>query len=100
MISLALALMNLLPLPALDGGRLVFITIGMIRRRPVDQKVEAVIHGVGMLLLLGLVLYATYGDIGRQIGKSRPVEPAAPASTTQPAPQAQSPAGAEASPAR
>lgn len=84
MISLALALMNLLPLPALDGGRLVFIAIAMVRRRPVDAKVEAVIHGIGLLLLLGLVLYATYGDIGRQFSKLRAPPPPAPSGQQSP----------------
>ncbi len=66
-ISLVLAVMNLLPIPALDGGRLVFILIAMVRRRPVDQKVEAVIHGVGLMLLLGLLAYATWGDVSRSL---------------------------------
>lgn len=68
-ISLALAVMNLLPLPALDGGRLVFIAIAMVRRRPVDPKVEAAVHAVGLLLLLGLILFATYGDVRDQVAK-------------------------------
>jgi regulator of sigma E protease len=71
-ISLALSLMNLLPIPALDGGRLLFIFIAMVRRRPVNARVEAVVHAVGMLLLLGLMAYATFGDIGRQMGKAHP----------------------------
>ncbi len=78
-ISLALALMNLLPLPALDGGRLVFITIAMVRRRPVNPRLEAAIHAVGLLLLFGLILYATWGDIGRQLSKRQ--APAAPAAS-------------------
>ena len=66
-ISLALAVMNLLPIPALDGGRLLFITLAMIRRKPVNARVEAVVHGVGVLVLLGLMAYATFGDIGRSL---------------------------------
>jgi regulator of sigma E protease len=69
-ISLVLAVMNLLPIPALDGGRLVFILIAMVRRRPVDPKLEAMIHGVGIVLLLGLLAYATYGDVSRRLHRS------------------------------
>jgi regulator of sigma E protease len=78
-ISMVLALMNLLPLPALDGGRLAFICVAMIRRRPVSPKIEAVVHGVGLILLLGLLLFATYGDIGRQLTRSREPDAGVPA---------------------
>jgi len=64
-ISLALALMNLLPVPALDGGRLVFVVVSALRGRPVDVRVEAVVHAVGMLALLSLVLWLSWGEIGR-----------------------------------
>lgn len=69
-ISLVLALMNLLPIPALDGGRLVFILVAMVRRRPVNPKVEAIVHSIGFLLLLVLLVYVTYGDIRRRIQPS------------------------------
>ena len=59
-ISANLAVMNLLPLPALDGSRMVFTLIEMIFRRPVPRKVEAVIHVVGLVLL---VLLAVFLDI-------------------------------------
>ena len=58
-ISTLLGLFNLLPLPALDGGRLVFLGYELVARRPADRKVEEMIHGIGMLLLLGLILYVT-----------------------------------------
>jgi regulator of sigma E protease len=74
-------LMNLLPLPALDGGRLVFIVIAMIRRRPVSERVEAVVHTIGFLLLLGILLLATFGDIHRQLGRSSPTPSTPPADT-------------------
>ncbi len=90
-ISLALAFMNLLPLPALDGGRILFILIAAVRRRPVDAKVEAVVHGVGMLVLLGLLLFATWGDIGRQISRARSSAEVPPAPTEQPAPKPAAP---------
>lgn len=62
-LSVTLALLNLLPIPALDGSRLVFVGIEAIRRRPVDQKVEAVIHGIGFLLLLGLMIFVSIRDV-------------------------------------
>lgn len=87
-ISLALAIMNLLPLPALDGGRILFILIAAVRRRPIDAKIEAVVHGVGMLLLLGLLLFATWGDIGRQLNRARATETPPPTEQTAPTPAA------------
>lgn len=56
-ISANLAVMNLLPLPALDGSRMVFTLIEMIFRKPVPRKVEAVIHAVGLILLLILAVF-------------------------------------------
>lgn len=56
-ISANLAVMNLLPIPALDGSRMVFTLIEMIFRKPVPRKVEAVIHAVGLVLLLVLAVF-------------------------------------------
>ena len=63
LITINLGLFNLLPLPALDGGRLVFILFEMIVRKPVPQKYEAIVHTVGMALLLLLMLILTAKDI-------------------------------------
>jgi regulator of sigma E protease len=64
-LSLNLGLFNLLPIPFLDGGRFVFIALEAIRRRRVDPRREAVIHYVGLMLILLLVFYVTFtGDIG------------------------------------
>ncbi len=63
-ISLNLGLFNLLPIPFLDGGRFVFIVLEAIRRRRVDPRREAVVHYVGLMLILALVVYVTIGDIG------------------------------------
>ena len=52
-IGINLALFNLLPIPALDGSRVVFCIIEAIRKKPLNRKVEGVIHGVGLLVLLG-----------------------------------------------
>lgn len=66
-ISINLGVMNLLPLPALDGGRLVFLIIEGIRRKPVPAKYEGYIHAAGLMLLLALMVYVTGQDIVRLI---------------------------------
>ena len=63
LITINLGLFNLLPIPALDGGRLVFILFEMIFRKPVPQKYESVIHAVGMALLLLFMVAITFKDI-------------------------------------
>ncbi len=62
-ISTALALTNLLPLPALDGGRLFFILIEAIRGKRLDPRKEGAIHLVGLALLMTIMLIITYHDI-------------------------------------
>lgn len=61
-LSVNLAVVNVLPFPALDGGRLLFLAIEKIRRRPVSQKLETAIHNIGFTLLMILVVAVTYGD--------------------------------------
>lgn len=63
LISVALAMTNLLPLPALDGGRILFVLIEAVRGRRVDPAREGLVHMVGMLLLLALMAVITYQDI-------------------------------------
>ena len=62
-ISVNLGLFNLLPIPALDGGRLFFQLIELIFRKPVPLKYEGMIHTVGLLLLLLLMAVVTFKDI-------------------------------------
>ena len=62
-ISINLGVVNLFPLPALDGGRVFFILLEMIRRKPIRRDVEARIHAIGMFLLLGLAVFITFKDI-------------------------------------
>jgi regulator of sigma E protease len=62
-LSTVLGFFNLLPVPALDGGRLVFLGIEAIRRRPVDPEKEGLVHLTGFALLMVLVLFVTYHDI-------------------------------------
>ncbi len=64
-ISLNLAVINLLPIPALDGGRLVFVLIEIVTRRPLDHKWSMRVNLVGFLLLMMLMLAVTIGDISR-----------------------------------
>ena len=67
-ISINLGVMNLLPLPALDGGRLLFVLIELIARRPVPRKYEGYIHFGGFAILMLLMVYVTWQDILRLLG--------------------------------
>ncbi len=62
-ISINIGIFNLMPLPALDGGRLFFLVIEGIRRKPIKPKYEGFIHGAGLVLLLLLMLVVTFNDI-------------------------------------
>ncbi len=62
-ISINLGVMNLLPLPALDGGRIVFLIIELIRRRPIPVKYEGMVHLVGFALLMLLLILVTFKDV-------------------------------------
>jgi regulator of sigma E protease len=62
-LSAALAITNLLPLPALDGGRLLFILIEALRGRRINPEREGLVHMVGFMLLIGLLVYITVQDI-------------------------------------
>ena len=63
LISINLGIMNLLPLPALDGGRLLFQFIELIIRRPVNRNVEGYIHFGGIVILMAFMLFITFKDI-------------------------------------
>ncbi|HPT08614.1 MAG TPA: RIP metalloprotease RseP [bacterium] len=63
LLSLNLAIINILPFPALDGGRLLFLLIEKIKGKPVKQEVEAVFHNIGFILLMALVVWVTFKDI-------------------------------------
>ncbi|MED3660434.1 RIP metalloprotease RseP [Ureibacillus terrenus] len=64
-LSINLGIMNLLPLPALDGGRLMFFSIEALRGKPVDRKKEGMVHFVGIVLLMILMIAVTWNDIQR-----------------------------------
>lgn len=64
-ISISLGIINLLPVPALDGGRLLFLAVEAVRGRPVDPEKEGFIHFIGFALLILLILFVTYNDLIR-----------------------------------
>lgn len=64
-LSLNIGIMNLLPLPALDGGRLIFLIVEAIRRKPIPPEKEGLVHAIGFGLLIILILFITYKDILR-----------------------------------
>lgn len=68
-ISINLGLMNLIPIPGLDGSRLIFMLIEAIRRKPVNQKIEAGVHLCGYVLLFGIMIFFTFKDVLRLFGK-------------------------------
>ena len=68
MITVNVGIFNLLPLPALDGGRLMFLIFEGIFRRPVPAKYEGMVHFIGLLLLMLLMVAVTFTDIRRLIG--------------------------------
>ena len=63
LITVNLGVFNLLPIPALDGGRLIFILFEMIARKPVPQKYESVIHAAGFIILMLFLVFVTLKDI-------------------------------------
>jgi regulator of sigma E protease len=63
LVSIFLGFTNLLPIPALDGGRIFFVLIEMVRGKPLSQEIEAKIHAIGFLILIGLGLLVIIYDI-------------------------------------
>jgi regulator of sigma E protease len=62
-LSLNLGLLNLLPLPALDGGRIMFLGYELVARKPLDPNKESMVHVVGMVMLLAFMLFITMRDV-------------------------------------
>ncbi|MBE5804004.1 MAG: hypothetical protein E7316_05770 [Clostridiales bacterium] len=62
-ISINLGIMNLLPIPGLDGSRLIFLIIEAIRRKPVAPQKEAIVHLIGMLFLFAVMIFFTFKDV-------------------------------------
>lgn len=67
LLSLNLAILNILPIPALDGGRLFFILIEAVTRKKVNQRFESLAHAIGMAILLALIALVTLHDLTRLI---------------------------------
>ena len=67
LISINLGVVNLLPLPALDGGRILFVFVELIRRKPISAEHESAFHFLGFILLIILMIVVTFSDIGRLI---------------------------------
>ena len=65
MISINLAVLNIIPFPALDGGRAVLLIVEKIKRSPVHKNVEGLINMIGFYLLIALMIYITYKDLAK-----------------------------------
>lgn len=63
LITINLGVFNLVPFPALDGGKLVFLLIELVRGKPINQKYEIWVNSAGMILLLGFMAFVTFSDI-------------------------------------
>ncbi len=63
LLSLSLAILNVLPLPALDGGRILFVLAEMVLRRPLNQQFELMVNAIGFFVLIGLILIITFNDV-------------------------------------
>ena len=68
-LSINVGVFNLLPIPGLDGARLIFLIIELIRRKPVKPQVEGVIHFVGMAILLLFIIVLSFNDISKLIAR-------------------------------
>jgi regulator of sigma E protease len=69
LLSISLAIFNILPIPALDGGRFFFILIELVFHKKVNARFENSAHAIGMALLLALILLITIKDIGQLLVK-------------------------------
>ncbi len=67
LISISLAVLNLLPIPVLDGGHLMYYTVELLRGRPVSERTMALGQRIGLAALLGLMTFALFNDIQRLV---------------------------------
>jgi regulator of sigma E protease len=68
LISINLAVINLLPLPALDGGKIVLLGVEAVRKKPVSIRLESILNTIGFVLIFGFAIYLTFQDITRMAG--------------------------------
>lgn len=66
-ITVNLGVFNLLPLPALDGGRFIFLAIEAVRRKPINPRYEGLVHGIGFALLIALMVFVTFNDVAKML---------------------------------
>ncbi|MBQ8219423.1 MAG: RIP metalloprotease RseP, partial [Bacilli bacterium] len=64
-LSINVGIINLLPFPAFDGGRILFLIIEKVFKKPVSKKVENIIHTIGFMLIIALLIYVTFNDVIR-----------------------------------
>lgn len=69
LLTINLGVFNLLPVPALDGGRLFFMIIELIRRKKIPPEKEGLVHSIGFMLLIALVIFISFNDIMKLIGR-------------------------------
>jgi regulator of sigma E protease len=69
LLSVSLGIMNLMPIPALDGGKIIVYIIEMFRRKPLKVEVEGWLNAAGFALMILLALFLTYNDIARIVGR-------------------------------
>ncbi|WP_094547360.1 RIP metalloprotease RseP [Petroclostridium xylanilyticum] len=69
LISINLGIFNLLPIPALDGSKIMFLLIEGIRRKPISPEREGMVHLIGFAMLIILLIFATFNDIARIVGR-------------------------------
>ena len=68
LLSVNLAVINIIPFPGLDGGRLFFVLVAGIFRKRLSPQVEAAVHAIGFMLLIGVLLVVSFFDIRRVVG--------------------------------
>ena len=68
LLSANLGVMNLLPIPALDGGRLVFLIVEALRGKPVPRDKEGFVHMIGFVILMGIMVLVMFNDFARIFG--------------------------------
>ena len=69
LLTINLGVFNLLPIPALDGGRLLFLIIELVTRKKIPPEKEGIVHAIGFALLIALILFVSYNDIVKLIAK-------------------------------
>ena len=72
LISVMLGIINLFPIPLADGGLIVLFLIEIFRKKPVSEKAQLIFQNIGIALIIGIMLYATYNDLTRDYSKIFP----------------------------